>query len=231
MRFSIWLADIVIVPTKKFATVVPSRKCCVVTGCQKVLPSQLDAGRHDKLTLLYSGGITVENGIEVLMEALRMLDDSQRKFTVKICGAGPKRDWVEQQTKSLRNIEVEVLGFLDNESFESLYSTVDICFALQNPNGRHGFFKTPSKGYEALCSGKALIVSDIGDFHELPDDVCFHVRPYSAETLAGILAGLTQEDVLTRRINALEHAKRNFDVAVVGERIKERLCALVRGDR
>lgn len=226
MRFSIWLADIVIVPTKKFATVVPSRKCCVITGCQKVLPARLDVGRRDKLTLLYSGGITAENGIEVLMGALQMLDDSPRKFAVKICGAGAKRDWVGQQANSLRNIDIEVLGFLDNESFESLYSTVDVCFALQNPNGRHGFFKTPSKGYEALCSGKALIVSDIGDFHELPNDVCFHVSPYSSETLAGILAGLTQEDVLRRRINALEYAKRHFDVAVVGERIKERLCAL-----
>ena len=225
MRFSIWLADIVIVPTKKFATVVSSRKCCVVTGCQKVLSAQLNAGCYDKLTLLYSGGITAENGIEVLMEALRMLDGSPQKFVIKICGAGAKHDWVKQQIKSLRNIKVDVLGFLDNESFESLYSTVDICFALQNPNGRHGFFKTPSKGYEALCSGKALIVSDIGDFHELPDDVCFHVRPYSAETLAGILAGLTLEDVFRRRIKALEYAKRNFDVAVVGAKIKERLCA------
>lgn len=226
MRFSIWLADIVIVPTKKFATVVPSRKCCVITGCQKVLPAQLDTGHHERLTLLYSGGITAENGIEVLIEALRMLDDSPRKFAVKICGAGAKRDWVEQQTKSLRNIEVEMLGFLDNKSFESLYSTVDICFALQNPNGRHGFFKTPSKGYEALCSGKALIVSDIGDFHELPDDICFHLRPYSAGTLAGILAGLTREDVSKKRISALEYAQRHFDVSVVGEIIKKRLCVL-----
>lgn len=223
MRFSIWLADMVIVPSKKFAKVIPPQKCCVVTGCQPVVADFDEIAQNDKMTLLFSGGITDENGINVLMDALRMLDDVPRGFVVKICGAGVKREWAEQQAKSLRNVDAEVLGFLDNRTFEALYSTVDICFALQNPGGRHGFFKTPSKGYEALCSAKALIVSDIGDFHELPDDICCHLRPYTAERLAAILAGLTQEGVLRMKRKALEYAKSHFDIAVVGEMIKKRL--------
>jgi len=226
MRFSIWLADMVIVPSKKFAKVVPPQKCCVVTGCQPVVVDFAEIAQNDKMTLLFSGGITDENGIKVLMDALRMLDDAPRGFVVKICGAGVKREWAEQQAKSLRNIDAEVLGFLDNKTFEALYSTVDICFALQNPDGRHGFFKTPSKGYEALCSGKALIVSDIGDFHELPDDICFHARPYTAERLAEILSGLTREGVSQKRRKAMEYSRAHFDVGVVGEMIKSRLDAL-----
>ena len=223
MRLSVWLADVVIVPTRKFAAVVPPRKCCVVTGCQRVIPVPVEATDKGRLTLLYSGGITAENGIEVLMEALRMLDAAPRNFAVKICGAGAKRDWAAEQARMLKNIEVDVLGFLDNESFEALYKTVDICFALQNPNGRHGFFKTPSKGYEALCSGKALIVSDIGDFHELPDEVCYHLRPWTAERLVEILGALACEDVSKKRFAAWEYAKAHFDVSVVGEMIKSRL--------
>ena len=223
MRLSIWLADIVIIPTRKFANVVPARKCCVVTGCQKVTLASSEAVDSGNLTLLYSGGITSENGVGLLMEALRMLDDAPRSFLVKICGSGGMHDWAAEKAKSFRNISVEVVGFLDNASFEALYKTVDICFALQNPNGRHGFFKTPSKGYEALCSGKTLIVSDIGDFHELPDDVCYHLRPYTAESLAKILDSLTREDVLTKKQNACLYAKIHFDVSTVGEILKRRL--------
>lgn len=219
MKLSIRLANVVIMPTKKFSSVVPERKRLVVSGCQKVVEDVRSKLQGGKMHFLYSGGITEENGIVLLMDALKILDDQKRNFQVSICGMGARKDWARQKAGELRNVEVEVLGFLGNEDFNNLYKKIDICFALQKPTGRHGQFKTPSKGYEAMCSGKALVVSDIGDFGELPDTVCYHVRPYAAKKLAEILGGLTREGLANTAKAALEYSKANFDSSIVGRRI------------
>ena len=223
MKLSVWLADMVIMPTAKFSPVVPEKKRLVISGCQNVSPDDAIKPSDGEIRLLFSGGITEENGIVLLFDALKRLDGQERNFNVSVCGMGCRKEWAEDRAKELVNIDATVLGFLDSDAFVSLYKETDACFAIQNPYGRHGQFKTPSKGYEALCSGKLLIVSDIGDFGELPDKVCYHLRPYSAETLAEILESLTQDVVNAKRRAALEYARQNFDVRVIGEMLKKRL--------
>lgn len=224
MKLSVWLADTVIMPTAKFSSVVPEKKRLVISGCQDVVPEDAVRPNDGAIRLLFSGGITEENGIVLLFDALKRLDGQKRNFKVSVCGMGCRKEWAEDRAKELVNIEATVLGFLDSDVFASLYMETDACFAIQNPYGRHGQFKTPSKGYEALCSGKLLIVSDIGDFGELPDKICCHLRPYRVETLAAILESLTQDVMNAKRRAALEYARQNFDVGVIGEKLRERLA-------
>ena len=233
MKWSIGMADLVFAPSRKLGCVVKNQsKFMSVTGCQCVMSYSDNANSNDKkncINILMSGGIKFENGIEVLADGVKLADSrgTSTKLSIKVCGPG-KYDWLKDRLNDLKNISVEYLGFLSNEGFEKIYTDIDMCLALQKPEGRYGQFKAPSKGYEALCSGKALVVSDVGDFDLLPDEICFKLKPYSAERFAEILCALTEDIVYAKRGKALEYARQNFQCEIVGQRIMDRLCELTK---
>lgn len=222
MKLSVFVASRVIILSHKFADVVPPQKIILMPGCQRVNPLCIELRKDDKVNVLMSGGITYENGMGILADALRLFNKPARNFRLWICGSG-KVDWLAEKVRDLSNIEVKVFGFLDNDAFSEMYRQVDVCLALQNPNGRHARFKSPSKGFEAICSGKALIVSDIGDFGLLPNSVCFHLRPYTADKLADILSSLNVDEVNNMRRCAVKYAKAHYDIPVVRRYLAERL--------
>lgn len=231
MKCSIGIADLVFAPSRKLGCVVNNKsKFMPVTGCQTVtaqLDSSYNNGKKNCINILMSGGIKFENGIEVLADGVNLAASrgTISRLSIKVCGPG-KYEWLKDRLRDLENIKVEYLGFLSNEEFEKIYRDIDICLALQKPEGRYGQFKAPSKGYEALCSGKALVVSDVGDFDLLPDDICFKLKPYTAERLADILCSLTEDCVYARRLNALEYARENFQSKLVGQKIIDKLTGL-----
>lgn len=224
MRLSFIVADCILVPSGKFAKAIPQKdKIIVVSGCQDVEEGVV-AGQGRHVRLLVSGGLAKENGTDMIIEALSALDESRRDFSVIICGYGPLEGWVSERVKEFKNITVQYLGTLDNSAYERVFEEADVCFAVQRPHGRHGYYKTPSKGYEAICEGKALIVSDIGDFGVLPDDVCYHLKEYTSYALAEIIGNLNREGVNRIRRNAIKYARMNFDTAVIRGRLMKRLA-------
>lgn len=233
MKWSIGLADLVFAPSRKLGCVVKNKtKFLPVTGCQTVA-TQLDSATINRkkncINILMSGGIKFENGIEVLADGVKLADSRgpQSRLSIKVCGPG-KYEWLKDRLRDLENITVEYLGFLSNEEFDMIYRDIDICLALQKPEGRYGQFKAPSKGYEALCSGKALVVSEVGDFDLLPDETCFKLKPYSAERFSEILCSLTVDSVYARRLEALKYARQNFQSKLVGQTIIDKLSTLTR---
>ena len=69
------------------------------------------------------------------------------------------------------NEHVRVLGYVPIDQFEQLIGAVDICLNLRYPT----VGETSGTLLRALGLGRAVVVSDVGAFSELPDDVCFKV--------------------------------------------------------
>jgi hypothetical protein len=230
-KISVFFSDAVIVPTRRFQAVIPRRKqVLIVSGCQPVkttIETQSDntlsiSGKP--IQMLLSGGTNPEYGATVIAEAVEEMARKQLipKERLELIVSGKDRDdWLRNRLSQYNVIDMRFTGFLKTEAFRSMYKDVDLCFALMNPQGREGQFKTPSKGYEAICSGKALIVSDVGDFDLLPDTVCIHLKEYNGSTLARILSSLTWEKVENLKINAQKYAADNFDTAIVRENIRK----------
>ena len=220
MKLSIKMATKVIILTKKFLAIVPDSKAMLISGCQIV---RATVARHTgKVNVLLSGSIDYENGMQLLIDAIKGLRRRQDNFRLIVCGSG-KIERLKKELCDCTNVETRFMGFLSNDEFEKLYQEVDLCLVLQNPGGRHGSYKSPSKGYEAICSGKSLAVSDIGDFGELPDEVCYHLRPYTSDRLSGLLSNLDLEEVMGKREQALKYAKAHYDVSVVNDFIMRTL--------
>lgn len=226
LKLSIFLADTVLIPSKKFIPFVkPKRPLLYVAGCQRIRSLVCDMSKHcdSRIRILYAGELSEEHGIRLFMDALRLLENDQSNpdIEVHICGTGKDATWCQQEARRFSKIHVIFHGFLQENEFRALYAKMDICCVLQNPAGRHQHFKTPSKGYEALCNGKPIIVSDIGDFYELPETIYYPLVPYCSERLANILAHLNKKEVIQKSQSALMYAQAYWDVRVVGQILKE----------
>jgi len=66
---------------------------------------------------------------------------------------------------------VRVLGYVPIEDFQGYMSAVDICLSLRYPTAG----ESSGPLLRALGLGRPVLVSDIGSFAELPDDVCLKV--------------------------------------------------------
>lgn len=227
MRLSLSLADKVIVPSKKFLPFVkPLRPVITVTGCQAVVSAhklEVRSSERESIKMLSSGKISEEHGVILLAEALKLHDKTgnPNHIEVHVCGSGRHAEWFGQKMELIDNISVCCHGYMTNEAFRELFEDIDVCFVLQNPGGRHGHYKTPSKGYEALCAGKTIITSNIGDFEELPDDICYHLKDYSPEGLSQVLADLTHANVYQKCNSALKYAREHWDITVVGRQLAQ----------
>ena len=222
MKVSMRLVDLTIVPTKRFIPFVWTKgKILNISGCQKV-QKRGDIIRKDrKIVLLYGGAIAFEHGVDLMIAALKKLEltSHSQKFEVHICGRGEKWEWVQKEIQHLTRIQVVCHGYVSNKVFSEIYRKVDVCFVLQNPYGRHSQYKTPSKGYEALCSGKTIIVPDIGDFSDVPDEICYRLKEYTDDALAEILEQMTIDDVCNKREAAMQYSMSNWDLEMVGHRL------------
>jgi glycosyltransferase involved in cell wall biosynthesis len=118
---------------------------------------------------------------------------------------------------SLRLADLDVpegvtrVGYVDEERLWSLMEACEVVVSLRSPT----MGETSGTVIRALSTGRPLVVSDVGWFAELPDDVAVKVAPdeREVETLAGELERLLGDDkaraemsAAARELAATEHA-------------------------
>jgi glycosyltransferase involved in cell wall biosynthesis/SAM-dependent methyltransferase len=126
---------------------------------------------------------------------------------------------------------VRVLGFVPIEDFEGYMAACDIVLNLRYPT----VGETSGSLLRALGLGKATLVSDVGAFRELPEDVCLKVP-----------VDTTEEDVIFEYLNLLvsrpsvargmgararEWVERECNWPLVARRYVEFLSALLEGSK
>ena len=138
------------------------------------------------------------------LRALRRLVRLDPRVRMILVGE-PHADFPVDQlirTLGLRD-HVRILGFVPLEKFVDYMGACDIILNLRFPT----VGETSGSLTRALGLGKAVIVSDIGSFAELPDDVCLKVAP-----------GTGEEDLIFEYLNML--VSRPDLARAVGERAR-----------
>jgi glycosyltransferase involved in cell wall biosynthesis len=122
------------------------------------------------------------------------------------------------------DVDVEGLGdgvhrldHLEERELWQLLADCDVCVSLRGPT----MGETSGMVVRALSLGKPLVVSDVGWFSELPDEVAAKVPPGSDEVdvLAAALERLAGDEALRRTMGdaAREHARREHDLEHVAD--------------
>ncbi|MDB0025801.1 glycosyltransferase [Polaribacter sp.] len=130
----------------------------------KDLPSNFKEN-HNKI-FLYTGAIRKENGVELMMDAFKLIEDKNAKLI--ICGSGSYDGFIKKTNSDSR---IKFLGLVDKNKLNSLYTEASFylnprlsCYEENNNN-------FPSKLLDYLSYGKPIISTKTGGINP-----CFY--PY-----------------------------------------------------
>ncbi len=228
MKLIAHLSNGFILPSKNFLQYLFPKPTLHVTGCiEKVSIPILENQGNQHVNLLFAGKISKEHGIDIFLEALYLILQNRelcKKVRVRICGSGNDSDWLQAQLAKLSpSLDCKYLGFITDKEYLDLLHQIDICVALQHPQGRHATYKTPSKVYEYLGNAKAVIATKVGDLSDIPEDVISTCDPFTGEYLAKQLETLIKNPNLLdkRKENAGLYAFNNFSYDKVGKKIQK----------
>lgn len=106
--------------------------------------------------LLYAGRISPEKNISLLPEMMKLLAEDEKDYRLLVAGAGPKADWLREQTDKFLPGKIIQLGHLDKETLADYYANADV---FVHPNPREPFGIAP---LEAMASGAATVAPNAG---------------------------------------------------------------------
>jgi glycosyltransferase involved in cell wall biosynthesis len=132
------------------------------------------------------GYLNMNKRIPELLEAFAAFRRSRPGARLLLAGAAGERFDVERRLERLGLTDgVQRLDYVPEERMWSLMAACDVLVNLRYPT----MGETSGSVIRALSLGKALVVSDIGWFGELPDDAVLKVPvdEYEVQTLAAAL--------------------------------------------
>jgi glycosyltransferase involved in cell wall biosynthesis len=142
------------------------------------------------------GHINPEKRIPQLLEAFALVRERVPEARLLLAGPVAPRFDLDARLEKVGLPEGALIreAYVDERRFVSLLAACDVCVNLRAPT----MGETSGSAIRALSLGKPLVVSDVGWFSELPDEVAAKVAPdeREVETLAAVLEALCTRDDL-----------------------------------
>lgn len=177
LRFALRRADRVIAVSQALATTIQGlgiagEKMVVVPNgvdhTRFYQEPQADArgrlGLGEGQTILSIGHLTANKGFDILIRALRLLQErgSDRRITLILVGEGPKRDELENLAGNLGLADwVQFVGAVPHDRLRAWYNAADVfCLASE----REGW---PNVVTEALACGTPVVATTAGGIPEI----------------------------------------------------------------
>ena len=176
------------------------------------------------------GNLNASKRIPQLLEAFARLRSTHPGAQLLLVGAEAPGFDLAGRLAGLRLEGVEREDYVDEDRLWSLMAACDVCVSLRSPT----MGETSGSAIRALVLGRPLVVSDVGWFRELPDEVALKVPvdQHEAETLAGALELLAGNDAAREAMSAAarEYVTREHDLDRVAEAYAAALEEATGGD-
>ncbi len=161
---------------------------------------------EDAIILLYAGRISPEKNVGLLVDFMEILSrDPKNDFRLLVAGAGPKSDWLAQQTAKKVPNKIIQLGHLDKNLLADYYANADV---FVHPNPREPFGIAP---LEAMASGVPVVAPNAGGILSYATDENIWLVEPTGENFAAAIREIVENPEATKEkiANALETARAN----------------------
>jgi len=181
---------------------------------------------NDELVAGFVGTFGPWHGVEKLAEAIKSIPASAR-VRFLLVGSGSLHAEVEKQLESeVRAGRVIFTGAVVHDRVPALLDACDILVAPHVPlaDGSE-FFGSPTKVFEYMAMGKAIVASRLGQIGEVLDDqnTALLVEPGNVSELAAAIVKLVESEELRARLGAKarEVAEREYTWKHNAQRVLE----------
>ena len=182
--------------------------------------------------ILFVGRLVEKKGVSVLLEALRLLEDTG--YDLHIAGDGPLRSQLTSDSSGLR---VTFLGVLGREALAAEFGAASIAVFPSVAAVSGDQDGLPVALLEAMSLGCAVVASDLPGLRDAVEDgrSGLLTTPGSAEELAAALGRLLRDEMLCDQLGraALIRAE-SFSVDAIGGRyvaLLDGVCARRKGEK
>jgi len=163
------------------------------------------------------GNLNASKRVPQLLEAFARLRETRPGARLLLVGAEAPGFDLAGRLHGLGLEGVVREDYADEDRLWALMRACDVCVALRSPT----MGETSGSAIRALVLGRPLVVSDVGAFRELPDEVALKVPvdEHEVDTLAAALE-LLAENLSAREAMsgaALEHVRAEHDLGRVAE--------------
>lgn len=156
----------------------------------------------------FTGSLKKWHGIDVLLEAFRLVHEKVPEAHLLIVGDGPKHGWAKGFARGARLEQaITMAGWVDHAGLPSLIARMDVATAPY-PLSENSYF-SPLKLYEYLAVGRPVVASAIGQAAEVIEDGVNGVLtpPGDAGALAEALLALRADPDRAARLAAAAAAE------------------------
>lgn len=146
----------------------------------------------DHISIGYISSITEYEGIETLLEAFHRLGSGPLgpQIHLLIVGDGPRLEKLQERASELKLRRVTFTGRVPHEEITDYYHAIDI-FVVPRRRTRVTELVTPLKPFEALATGRTLVVSDLPALREIANDAGGHASTFTPGDSAALAEVLT----------------------------------------
>lgn len=164
------------------------------------------AGRT--IRVLYSGVFEYVTGVDLLLEAIKLIDKQNIEFVFS--GRGVLSDSIKKAARDDKRIRLE--GFLPRDEYYRLLNSADILINPRNMNFKQNANNFPSKMLEYLAAGKCIVSTRFAGYECFGDCRIKYVDSDSSSIAAGICNAIYELPACQEEIFVQNHvyAKR-FD--------------------
>lgn len=180
------------------------------------------------------GNLNASKRVPQLLEAFASLRRRHRDARLLLVGAVAPRFRLDDRLERLGLADSDAVhreDYVSEHRLWSLMASCDVCVSLRWPT----MGETSGSVLRALSLGRPLVVSDVGWFSELPDDVALKVPVdgHEVELLTGALELLASSDSsrAAMRHAARDYVAREHDLQRVADAYVETLELAAGGDR
>ena len=200
--------DDVILANKVFGENYYEKKGLKTTVVENFPPLEKISGDHpfsDTPMILYQGQISFERGISVLIDAFKLVLDSNNKTRLRIIGSPRTDKFLLQIKDKIEKMKLsEYVDIMDAVSHDVIWeemrnANVGVIPFLETPLVKTN---TPTKLFEYMAAGCAIVATDVPPVRHFLDGAGELVVPNRVQSLyKGILTILQNEDIYNDYIN------------------------------
>lgn len=196
---------------------IRNKKLIIINNGVSPKENQNTRDHNFKLTyeILFVGRFDFQKGIDILINAINILDKEQLKlrYNFTIIGTSVNNDQ-KYSFNETKNINIKQIGWLDSKALERQYLSHDLIIL---PSRWEGFAMVP---LEAMSYSIPILASDIDPFREIIKDnhngLLF--KQCSAEDLAKVLKDINNKNLNRIKLEAYKNFMKNYTDEVMNKK-------------
>ena len=146
-------ADSYVFLTEHMKELFPQKPHAIIEGFLPAETFDYSMTRIPK-TILYTGSLAAEFGIQTLLEAFESLDDQD--YRLWICGSGNMEEKIKQAAQ--KDPRILFKGFMPKKEIAALQTQCDVLVNPRTDEGEYTKYSFPSKTMEYLLSGSKVVM-------------------------------------------------------------------------